>query len=251
MHLFFSLWHRISGFLSCKSKSPPLVVLLGAMLWPSWPAAAQTVAHKLSGISSFDPDVHTFDLLVTLTRAYDDWLDCGIDAVTFNGVAWFYSLSDPNAFPTAPGTGTPEKYATFVNPPRSQFANARFTSPATIMGSYVPISDVPIITPTHLDLLFNEMPPDPNTPDPNSAVARLSLDLRSTSYVGWSVSTAESAGAIKLAQIDVGTVTMAFGPHPVTKRFELWATAPEPSAFVLLFAGIALCRCTSNERKSK
>lgn len=201
-------------------------------------AAAQTVHFATSEVSSFDANVRTFDVLETLVNSNDDWIGGAIKAVAMNGTQWYYNLPDPNSLPTAPGSASPNRFSTFCNNPRSQFANLRFTVPTAFQGSYLPETLVPVVTSTQLNVTYNELPPDLNSLDTNAAVARISLDLRNTPYEGWNVGTVQSSGALQLAQINVGAITILNGATFKTFNFNLWGTVPEPTSLSLFLIAV-------------
>lgn len=207
--------------------------------------AAQTVTYNIVPVTpTFDPYVLTWDILVSV-RPNDDWTAAGIKATTGNGAKWFYDLDQaPDAnFPTAPGTATPNKFSTFLNNPRSQFADGRFTSPTTFAGAYDPTAFDIKMTPTELNAAWLELPPDSTSLDTNAAVARLSLDTHNSPYHGWSL-WINTFGAARLATVDIATGTVLNGGVTPKLHFEIWASnPPEPATGLLLLAGgFALAR---------
>jgi len=232
-------------------------------------ASAQTLSVAVSNIttdatngnfsngSTFIHGVNKFtlDMLVTLSNTADDWTAGGMKAVTFAGAKWYYNGLDPNnPQPTAPGTASPAKFSTFVNNPRSQFINGRFTTATAFAGSYNPPSTTLIASPTEFNVAWLESPPVSTSLDTAAAVARLTLDTLGTSFTAIRVGSlthnvgnnaipnaAPNAGETTLAQVQLATGSQLNGGTLTYDSFYIYGT-PEPASLALLALGGLLLR---------
>ncbi|MBI3759053.1 MAG: hypothetical protein HY269_04775, partial [Deltaproteobacteria bacterium] len=155
---------------------------------------------------------------------------CFLTAAASAQTKWYYSpaLSDPNTLPTGPGTSSPAKFSTFVNNPRSQFANVRFTSMTSFAGSYNPATPTPIHSPTQLNCAWLESPPVSTTLDTNAAMVRLTLDTAGTAYEGAQIYAAlapRTQTDVVLSTVEVAVATTLNGGNIKLIDFFIFSSA--------------------------
>jgi hypothetical protein len=70
-----------------------------------------------------------FDALIEIDEEDDDWTVSGTVITATNGAVFRLAPVDPNSDVPIPGSGEPDKYATFFSVPKSVNANGRFNNP--------------------------------------------------------------------------------------------------------------------------
>ena len=139
-------------------------------------ASAQFSFQALS-VAGGPAGTATVDILFSLTPTSDDWTSSGLVCKTSNGATLRYQAGlDPNnPAPTAPGTAN--QFVSFVNDPRGQTVNGRFTTATSFAGSYLPATSKPIVAPTEFNAAWLEFPPNSTSLDTTAAVARMTMNL--------------------------------------------------------------------------
>ena len=210
------------------------------------PAPAQTspVSFQLSNVTRAAPpngryqdpannfehgiNKFTYDLLFSIDAA-DDWTAGGLVVLTGSGAKIYYnSGGDPN-LPMAPGTSSPQKFSSFINNPRSQYADARFTTPTAIAGAYNPGSPTFVATETQLNVAWLELPPASTSLDTSAATVRFTIDTQGECFEGHRIypSTVgpRRPGDLLLASVEFAVATQRNGSALSIARFSLF-TAP-------------------------
>ena len=154
-------------------------LLVAAFAVAASSAALAQFSYSAPVVSGGPAGTATVDIMFSLTPTSDDWTASGLKAITSNGAAFIYQGGlDPNSpAPTAPGTGN--KFVTFVNDPRGQTANGRFTAATSFAGTYLPASPTPIADAGQFNVAWLEFPPNASSLDTNAAVARMTIELPS------------------------------------------------------------------------